>query len=257
MSKISWILFSMVAMTQSRGETPPLHPESVASSSAVVQVMRINEDMMRAFDRGDATAWGQHVAENVVLIDSSGRLNTKAELIAGITATVGYTHTIVASDIRAADFGGTVVLTYRAKETWDFGTQRTGGINIFVATYAKVGSDWQLVSMSETFQPPEPSIVRVDPQTYGRYVGVYMANPQATFTVTKEGDKLMGQYLGDEKFELLPSGRATFFRHGDNTATMSFVQDRLGHVTEHVYRVEGTEIRYKKTQSSPDPRSAH
>ena len=254
MRKISWMLFSLLAMTQTWGETPSPRVESVASSPAVEQVKRINEERIRAFSRGDASAWGLHVAENCVFIESSGRLSTKAEWISGIKPTVGYTHSLEVSDVRAADFGETVVLTVRAKEIYDFGTQRTGGMNIYNATYAHLNGDWQLVSWSETLQPPEPNIARVDPRTYGRYVGVYAVNPQVRFTVTKEGNRLIGQYSGDDKFELLPSSDSTFFRHGDNTATFSFVQDPVGHVTEHVYRAEGTEIRYKKTPDSSDPR---
>jgi hypothetical protein len=152
-------------MTLARGETAPPHPASVASSPAVEQVMHINKERLRAFNRGDSSGWGLHVAENCVFIESSGRLITKAEWISAIRPTVGYMHTIKVSDVWATDFGGTIVLTYRAKETWDFGTQRTGGINIYNATYAKLHDDWQLVSLSETLQPPEPNIANLDPQT--------------------------------------------------------------------------------------------
>ena len=76
-------------------------------------------------------------------------------------------------------------------------------------------------------------------------MGTYEVNPKATFTVTHEGNKLMGQYAGEEKFELLPASRSNFFAHGDN-AVYVFVWDRSGRVVGHVYRAEGVDIKYKK-----------
>jgi hypothetical protein len=76
-------------------------------------------------------------------------------------------------------------------------------------------------------------------------VGRYEVNPKATFTVTREGNKLMGQYAGEEKFELLPASRSNFFSAGD-TAVYAFLWDKARHVVGHIYRAEGAEIKYKK-----------
>ena len=65
------------------------------------------------------------------------------------------------------------------------------------------------------------------------------------FTVTREGNKLMGQYAGEEKFELLPASRSSFFTHGDS-AEYVFLWDRSGRVVGHIYRADGSEIKYKK-----------
>jgi hypothetical protein len=58
-------------------------------------------------------------------------------------------------------------------------------------------------------------------------VGRYEVNPKATFTVTREGNKLMGQYAGEEKFELLPASRSNFFSAGD-TAVYAFCGTKQG-----------------------------
>ena len=222
-------------------------PGPMGNPPSVEQVIQINKERIQAFEKGDAAAWGKHVAENCVLIDSVGRVATKAEYVAGIGLPIGYTHTFELLDVHPADFGSTIVLTYRIKELWDFGEQRTGGTNVHTATFARVRGDWQLVSWTETLQPAEPEIAKIDPRMYEKYIGTYAASPKATLTVTKESNKLMGQYAGEEKFELLPAANLTFFRHGDNAALI-FVEDTSGSIVEHIYHAPGIEIKYKKVQ---------
>jgi Domain of unknown function (DUF3471) len=82
-------------------------------------------------------------------------------------------------------------------------------------------------------------------QIYDKYVGTYEVNPKATFTVTREGSRLMGQYSGEQKFELLPASRSNFFTHGES-AGYEFLWDRSGRVVGHIYHAEGVEIKYKK-----------
>jgi hypothetical protein len=73
----------------------------------------------------------------------------------------------------------------------------------------------------------------------------YEVNPEATFTVTREGSHLFGQYAKDDKFELLPASQSRFFRRGDSAQYM-FVWDKSGHVVGHEYHAEGVDINYKK-----------
>jgi hypothetical protein len=56
---------------------------------------------------------------------------------------------------------------------------------------------------------------------------------------------LMGQYAGEEKFELLPASKTEFFSRGDS-AVYLFVWDKAGRVVGHEYRAEGTEVKYRK-----------
>jgi hypothetical protein len=63
--------------------------------------------------------------------------------------------------------------------------------------------------------------------------------------VTREGNKLFGEYAGEAKAELLPASKSRFFVRGD-TAAYLFVTDKTGRVIAHIYRAEGVEIRYKK-----------
>ena len=81
-------------------------------------------------------------------VEAGTRLSTKAQF-SHFEPFVGYKFYVEVSDIRAADFGDTIVLTYHEKDTRDFGVQRSEGTYIDMDTYARLSGDWQLVSFSE------------------------------------------------------------------------------------------------------------
>jgi Domain of unknown function (DUF3471)/Domain of unknown function (DUF4440) len=209
------------------------------------QVIEFMRERKHAYERVDASAWGMHVAEQCSFIQAGGRVLGKAQFIAEMVPFVGYTFSAVVSDVQAAEFGDTIILTYREKEIRDYGGQRSENTYIDTETYARLKGEWQLIVFTENSLPVEPPTVRLNPQIYDKYVGTYEVNPKATFTVTREGSRLLGQYAGEAKFELLPASRSNFFSRGDD-AVYVFVWDGSGRVVGHIYRADGAEIKYKK-----------
>ena len=218
--------------------------QSAQYSPQVQHVIQFMRDRKHAFERGDAAAWGAHVADKCSFVEAGGRLSNKAQF-SHLEPFVGYKFSAEVSDVRASDFGDTIVLTYREKDIRDFGVQRTEGTYIDTDTYARLNGDWQLVSFSENLRPSDPTIAKLDVRLYDKYVGTYEVNPEATFTVTREESHLFGQYAKDDKFELLPASKSRFFRRGDS-AFYIFVWDKSGHVVVHEYRAEGVDVKYKK-----------
>jgi hypothetical protein len=219
-----------------------------ADAAATPETQRVTEFMRarkHAYEQVDAAAWGMHVAEQCSFIEAGGRVLSKAQFIAEMVPFVGYTFSAVVSDVQATKFGDTIVLTYREKDVRDYGTQRSVNTYIDTETYARLEGAWQLILFTENALPVEPATAKLNPQIYEKYVGTYEVNPRARFAVTREGNKLMGQYSGEEKFELLPASRSSFFTHGDG-AEYLFLWDKSGRVVGHIYRADGAEIKYKK-----------
>lgn len=218
---------------------------SDAFSPQARQVIQFMRDRKLAYEKADKAAWGLHVAEKCVFVEDGGRVSVAAEF-AEMEGFVGYTMSTEISDVRASDFGETILLTYRQKETRDYGVQKSVGTYVDTETYARVSGEWRLILFTETRVIEEPAIAKIDSRLYDEYVGTYEVNEKATFVVTRDGGKLFGQYSGEAKAELLPASKTRFFVRG-NTAAYIFVWDRAGHVVGHVYRAgEGVEVRYKK-----------
>jgi len=219
-----------------------------ADAAAIPETQRVTEFMRarkHAYEQVDAAAWGRNVAEQCSFIEAGGRVLGKSQFIAEMLPFVGYTFSAVVSDVQATKFGDTIILTYREKDVRDYGTQRSVNTYFDTETYARLEGAWQLIVFTENALPVEPPTVKLNSQIYEKYVGTYEVNPRATFAVTREGNKLMGQYAGEEKFELLPASRSSFFTHGDS-AEFVFLWDRSGRVVGHIYRADGTEIKYNK-----------
>jgi hypothetical protein len=245
MSKnVARVILAISMIVARPGKSGMAQVTSPQYSAQVQQVIQFMRERKHAYETRDAAAWGRHVAEKCSFVEAGGRLSTKSEF-SSMEGLIGYKMSVEVSDVRATEFGETILLTYREKDTRDFGEQRSVGNYLDTETYARVGDEWKLIAFTENLILPQPAIVKLDPKLYDSYVGTYAANKDATFVVTREGNKLFGEYAGEAKAELLPASKSRFFVRGD-TAAYLFVTDKTGRVIAHIYRAEGVEIRYKK-----------
>jgi CubicO group peptidase (beta-lactamase class C family) len=82
--------------------------------------------------------------------------------------------------------------------------------------------------------PPEPKIVSVDSSVLDRYVGVYQLSSDTTFTVSRDGNKLMMQQGdGPKKSELAATSPTSFVVRGQDF-TVTFVAESSAAVTKLV-----------------------
>ncbi|HVT28186.1 MAG TPA: serine hydrolase [Lacipirellulaceae bacterium] len=76
-------------------------------------------------------------------------------------------------------------------------------------------------------QSTAPHIVKVAPEVLKKYEGVYAITPQFALTVTLEGNKLMVQATGQQKFQIYPESRTKFF-YKVVDAQLTFVPGKNG-----------------------------
>jgi CubicO group peptidase (beta-lactamase class C family) len=86
---------------------------------------------------------------------------------------------------------------------------------------------------------------KVDPAVLETYVGEYEINPRLTFTVTREGGKLMGQMGSQPKLELEPVSE-TQFAVSAVKANISFEKDSDGKVMSLVLQQGARTVNAKK-----------
>ncbi len=93
-------------------------------------------------------------------------------------------------------------------------------------------------------RPAERKTVAVNPQILDAYVGEYELAPGFTITITREGDKLMGQATGQPKFELFAESETRFFLKVVDVQ-LTFVKAENGKVT-HLILHQGGDREAKK-----------
>jgi CubicO group peptidase (beta-lactamase class C family) len=91
----------------------------------------------------------------------------------------------------------------------------------------------------------EHKAIAVDPRIYDAYVGQYELARNLTISVTREGNKLIGQAAGHQKVELFPESEIAFFAK-DLDAQITFVGDGKGGVTHAIVNIDGHTAEVKK-----------
>jgi hypothetical protein len=97
---------------------------------------------------------------------------------------------------------------------------------------------------------PERTAKKIDPRVLDTYAGQYQPTSSTTWTVAREGDKLVLQPgSNSEKQSLLPETDTNFFTNENRRLTYSFIKDENGQVTHLAVLREGRELgRAKKVK---------
>lgn len=77
--------------------------------------------------------------------------------------------------------------------------------------------------------PAERTAVKVDPAIFEDYVGRYLAEGLGIITISREGDRLMGQPAREPKAELIPQSETKFYVRANNSE-ITFERDEKGKV---------------------------
>ncbi len=97
-----------------------------------------------------------------------------------------------------------------------------------------------------TDKPKERMVAKIDPAIYDSYVGQYTVGPGISFTVAREGDKLLFDVPGQPKIEAFPESETKFFFKIVD-AQVTFIRNQQGEVTGIVFEMSGQTMRGKKT----------
>ena len=124
--------------------------------------------------------------------------------------------------------------------------------------------------LADVLEPSEPEAevasasderqeVAVDPALYDDYVGRYelVVQPGLVFTITREGDRLMGQATGQPLVELFPESEIRFFLKVVD-AQVEFVREASGAVTRMMLYQGGQELEANRLSDiAPDDLAAY
>src|SRR5205823_2981333 len=200
------------------------------------ELLRITREMIDTTLRGDKSAFGRYTADTYIETDFNGAVTTRARILDNfLTPPASMKPTFELQDVQVHVYGDTAVMSSRGIYRAEANAQKI--TNSFRTTDVWLRRDgrWQLIASHGSQILPERVAVKVDPKIYDAYVGEYETAPGLVFTVTRQGDKLMGQSTGEKRLhELLPQNETTFFIKGDPDLNI-FVKDEKGQVTHVIF----------------------
>ena len=222
--------------------------QTPADKRVEAELLRIQREMIDTSLRGDKSAFERYTADTYIETDFNGAVTTRARILDNfLTPPPSMKPTLEIQDVQVHVYGDTTVMSSRGNYRAEANGQKI--TNSFRTTDVWLRRDgrWQLIASHDSQIPPERVAVSVDPKIFDAYVGAYEISPGLVFTVTRAGDKLMGQSTGEKKLhELQPQNETTFFIKGDPDLNI-FVKDEKGQVTHVIFRsMDGREIKAKK-----------
>jgi len=222
--------------------------QTPADKKVEAELLTIQREMIDTSLRGDKSAFERYTADTYIETDFNGAVTTRARILDNfLTPPASMKPTFELQDVQVHVYGDTAVMSSRGIYRAEANGQKI--TNSFRTTDVWLRRDgrWQLIASHGSQILPERVAVKVDPKIYDAYVGEYETAPGLVFTVTRQGDKLMGQSTGEKRLhELLPQNETTFFIKGDPDLNI-FVKDEKGQVTHVIFRsLDGREIKAKK-----------
>lgn len=128
--------------------------------------------------------------------------------------------------------------------------------NVEDPNVAAIARDLAAIALGEKYTiPGRREAITLDPKVLDAYVGRYVVDsPKLTFTVNREGDRLMAQLTGQASYEIYPESETSFF-YKVVEASITFAKDKDGRITHLVLHQNGQDVEAKKQapEASPTP----
>ena len=113
----------------------------------------LDKQRMDAMAKKDLAALNKLISDDLVYTHSSARLDTKKTLIGNMESGSTVYTSVVPSDVKAQDFGDTVVLTGSCQiSVMSQGRPNSFGVR-FTDVWANKGGQWQMVTWQSTRTP--------------------------------------------------------------------------------------------------------
>lgn len=129
------------------GQGQPPSPERASAD-----VRALNERYIAAARAHDAAWFGEHMAEDVLVILGNGRRLTKPDFLAAVASDTRRFRSLSLRDVTLRAFGSTVQVDADAPWALEDGTR---GVSRYIDTYAWIDGRWQVVSAQITPLPYE------------------------------------------------------------------------------------------------------
>ena len=117
------------------------------------RVIALDAQRMTAMSQGDVGTLNALIADELVYTHSSARLDTKQSLIENMQSGKTRYTAVVPSDVKAQDYGDTVVLTGVARISVNSGGNAMNFGVRFTDIWVNKGGNWQMVAWQSTKLP--------------------------------------------------------------------------------------------------------
>src|SRR5579885_113592 len=205
------------------------------------------QQLYDAIAPGDTAPWQRYADDRASFTDENGTLRTRAQLLAGFAPLPpGLSGTIRVTDWKAVIIDKTTITTYVADEHENYHGQHLHALYRSTDTWVLEGRDWRLVAEQAIALQQDPPAVALPASLLDQYAGRYAAAPGFIYTISRNGDQLMGASGGGKPQALKADLADVLFTPGQPRVRKIFVRDAKGNVTGFLSRREGRDVVWTK-----------
>ena len=211
------------------------------------EIKRISQELLDAIAVGNKAVWERYLADDCIYSDENGRTLNKAQLLEDLRPLpAGYSGTITIAESQIRVHRDAAVIANRMIENETIYGQKIVTEYHATETYVKRDGRWQMIASHVTVIPSERKSITLNPKSLDAFTGQYEMAPGVTYTITRKGDKLIGQRAGRSEEELLAMAENILFRKGAVRGEKVFVRDDGGRVTQMIDRRDNNDLIWKK-----------
>jgi hypothetical protein len=210
---------------------------------------RQTQEMMDAIAAGDRAPWTRYVDDAVVYAAEDGATKSKAQLVEEIRLLPKEIWgKLRVTRFRTALHGKTAVTNYISEEDEGYFGQVIHARYLSTDTWVETAAGWRLIASQVLALRDDPPEVRPDGSRLDEYAGVYALTPEVTYTIKRDGDRLVGTRTGRKTEPLKVELADCLFVPGQPRLRKVFQRDVNGRVTGFVERRESWDIAWRRVQ---------
>ncbi len=219
-------------------------PVSAAEDDAAI-LKRQAQELMDAVTYGNPKVWDKYLDPQVVYIDEAGEVSNKAALLDQIKPLpAGISGSIKTEVTELHVFGDTAVLHVDDHESENYFGHALKAEYRSLETWRRTGDGWKLIGGQVYAGLIDPPAIALPATRLDEYAGTYRLNAEITYTLHREGGKLIGQRSGPghDPVALAVEASDVLFVPGQPRSRKIILRDGQGRITGFADRREGRDI---------------
>ena len=207
--------------------------------------------LLDAVGAGDVEIWDSYLDPRAIYVMETGEVLTKSEVLAEIRPLPDG----LDGELRIGSFtlevhGDTAVATHEDRERLDYFGQRIESRYRTTHTWRRSDDDWRVIAVQVLAIPEDPPAREVAPDALAEYGGVYRLTPEITYTIRRDGRRLVGQRTGREEQELHLEATDVLFVKGQPRSRKVMLRDKHGRIVGFADRREGHDIVWRRMNTN-------
>ena len=214
-------------------------PQGVSGDAAVATQLRANDELLlRGVHSGDRATWERLTTPDFIYVEE-GEITPRAELLKELEPDGQEPLKISTYDVQVS--GDLALVVHRDDVPSEPGDTRPAGQYLMTETWQRLNGVWKLHIVHLDSIRTDPPAVALSVEQMDRLAGTYRYKSY-TFTIRREGGRLLGLRSGASEKELKAETRDVLFTPGDLRQRKVFVVDAAGDVTGFIRRDENSDV---------------